>query len=235
MTAWLRFDAIRRALRAAQPADVLEMGAGEGGLGAWLAERYSYTCVEPDDRSRAKAGERLAVVGRGRALAEVSELGDDRFDLVCAFEVLEHIEDDMHALQQWRDRLRPDGWLLFSVPAHEDKYAAADRAAGHFRRYERTDLCARLEKAGYDVAMFRSYGAGLGDVLHHGRSFLVRRRPEAPTHEERSSSSGRFLQPHKRAVALTYATIAAPFRVAQVPFANTDIGSGYVVLARRSA
>src|SRR5262249_50941653 len=93
-----------------------------------------------------------------------------------------------------------------------------------------------LDKSGYDLAMLRSYGAGFGDLLHHGRSFIVSRRSEhAPTPEERSSSSGRFLQPQGNAVALAYAAIAAPFRVLQMPLAGTDIGPGYVVLARRPA
>jgi SAM-dependent methyltransferase len=236
MMAWLRFDSIGRALRTARPHDVLEMGAGEGAMGAWLAGRYSYTCVEPDDQSRAKAAERLAAAGGGRALARFSELGDERFDMVCAFEVLEHIEDDTLALEEWRERLRPGGWLLMSIPAHQKKYAAADRAAGHFRRYERADLLAKLEKTGYDTVMLRSYGAGFGDLLHHGRSFIASRRSEhAPTPEERSSSSGRFLQPQGDAVAYAYAAIAAPFRVLQMPLSRTDIGPGYVVLARRSA
>jgi SAM-dependent methyltransferase len=235
MMAWLRFDSIGRALRAARPNDVLEMGAGEGAIGAWLASRYSYTCVEPDDQSRAKAAQRLAAVGRGRALAQFSELGDERFDMVCAFEVLEHIEDDTLALEEWRERLRPRGWLLMSVPAHQKKYAAADRAAGHFRRYERADLSAKLDKTGYEVTMLRSYGVGFGDLLHHGRSFIVSRRSgHAPTPEERSSSSGRFLQPHGGPIAFAFAAIAAPFRLLQMPFAATDIGPGYVVLARRS-
>jgi len=235
MMAWLRFDSIGRALRTAHPNDVLEMGAGEGAMGAWLASRYSYTCVEPDDRSRSKAEQRLAAVGRGRALAQFAELGDERFDMVCAFEVLEHIEDDTRALEEWRERLRPGGWLLMSVPAHQKKYAAADRAAGHFRRYEQADLSALLDKTGYDVDMLRSYGVGFGDLLHHGRSFIVGRRAEAPTHEERSLSSGRFLQPTGSAIPLAYAAITAPFRILQMPFARSDIGAGYVLLARRSA
>ena len=67
--AWLRFDEIRRALGIAQPRTVLEMGAGEGGLGAWLAGSYEYTGIEPDTESRAMAQSRLAPVGRGRVVA----------------------------------------------------------------------------------------------------------------------------------------------------------------------
>lgn len=212
------------------------MGAGEGGLGAWLAAAYSYTGVEPDDRSRARAEERLAAVGRGRMLADRAELGDERFDLVCAFEVLEHIEHDVEALEEWRGRLRPNGWVLLSVPAHERQYGASDRAVGHYRRYEHDDLVTRLGKAGYEVERFDSNGIGLGHALHHARNLLVGRRASAgESNDERTSASGRLLQPHARWAALATATVAAPFRVAQLPFNGTDIGTGYVVLARRSS
>jgi SAM-dependent methyltransferase len=211
------------------------MGAGEGGLGAWLAGRYAYTGVEPDDRSRARAEQRLRAVGRGRVIADRADLEGDQFDLVCAFEVLEHIEHDVEALEEWRARLRPTGRLLISVPAHEKQYGAADRAVGHYRRYEHGDLAVRLGKAGYEVEQFDSYGAGLGHVLHHARNVLVGRRTVAgESNDERSSASGRLLQPHARWAALATATVAAPFRVTQLPFARTEVGTGYVVLARRS-
>ena len=41
--AWLRFDAIRRAIAAVAPRSVLELGCGEGAMGAWLAGRARYT------------------------------------------------------------------------------------------------------------------------------------------------------------------------------------------------
>jgi 2-polyprenyl-3-methyl-5-hydroxy-6-metoxy-1,4-benzoquinol methylase len=44
--------------------------------------------------------------------------------------VLEHIEDDAGALRAWRERLRPDGRLLMSVPLYQRRYAAADRFVG---------------------------------------------------------------------------------------------------------
>ena len=232
--AWLRFDAIRRGLRTARPNDVLEMGTGEGGLGAWLAAHYAYTGIEPDARSREVAQARLADVGRGRVVEGLGALGDQRFDLVCAFEVLEHIEDDVAALEQWRDCLQPEGWLLLSVPAHADQFGASDELVGHFRRYERADLTNRLEKTGHRVIRLSSYGAGLGSVLHHGRNMLARRGSAGPTAAERTSASGRYFQPHARLAALTCATVAAPFRLVQMPFAAGDIGTGYVVLARRS-
>ncbi|MFM8972187.1 MAG: class I SAM-dependent methyltransferase [Actinomycetota bacterium] len=235
--AWLRFDAIRAGVHAAAPASVLEVGAGEGALGSWLAGRADYVGVERDDRSRAVAAERLAALGRGRIVGDLAEVGEQTFDLVCSFEVLEHIEDDAAALRAWHDHLVPDGHLLLSVPAHVDQYGAADRLVGHFRRYDRDALAALLFATGYRVLRISSYGAGFGHVLQRGRNLLANRsldRAAAPERvEDRTASSGRWFQPGSAAAATALAAVAAPGRLLQAPFARTDVGTGYVVLARR--
>jgi len=237
--AWLRFDAIKHGLRTARPATVLEIGAGEGGLGSWLAARFDYTGVELDEQSRAAAAARIAADGRGEVYPSLDAVDHDDFDIACAFEVLEHIADDELALKQWHDHIRPDGWLLLSVPAHADHFGAADELVGHYRRYERDALRRQLDDAGFEVVRFSSYGAGLGHVLQRVRNTLAQRRlaqqrQEGDTPEERSSGSGRLFQPKRVAAAVACATVAAPARLVQAPFAGTDVGTGYVVLARRA-
>src|SRR5262249_40273963 len=114
--AWLRVDAIDRMLPPGVT-DVLEVGCGEGALGVRLAQRYRYLGLEPDQASYEVARQRLERAGRGEVRnARVETLGAQRFDLVCAFEVLEHIEDDAGALDEWAGRLREGGWLVLSVP-----------------------------------------------------------------------------------------------------------------------
>ena len=99
-----------------------------GALGAWMAAQYDYTGVELDDGVARDRRRRLAAVGRGQIVEQLADVGDRDFDLVCAFEVLEHINDDGEALEQWREYLRPGGWLLLSVPAHQAQYALVRRA-----------------------------------------------------------------------------------------------------------
>ena len=111
--------------------DVLEIGCGQGALGARLSARYSTSAWSPIRILRRGRGPFARIEGGEVRNASVATLGpEDRFDLVCAFEVLEHIEDDQNALIQWTAHLRPGGWLLISVPAHQRRYAAADELVG---------------------------------------------------------------------------------------------------------
>lgn len=235
IAAWLRFDEIRRGLSAAQPRNVLEIGAGQGGLGAWIARQYEYVGFEPDADSRAVAVGRVAVCTRARVVDELDAAFADAFDLACAFEVLEHIEDDESALAQWRSLIVPHGFLLISVPAHAARYGASDEYVGHFRRYDAPEVRALLERHGFHIVRARSYGAGLGQALEGVRNAVLRRRQSSPSRQEGTAMSGRLFQPGRGVRALVNCLIAAPFRVLQLPFARTDFGSGYVVLAQRDS
>ena len=72
-------------------------------------------------------------------------------DLVCCIDVLEHIEDDLFALEQMRDVLQPGGKLALLVPSHQFLFGEFDRAVGHFRRYSKQELVGKLTKVGFTV------------------------------------------------------------------------------------
>jgi len=234
--AWLRYELVKRMLPA-DINDVLEVGCGQGALGARLAQRYRYLGVEPDQASWAVASERISAAGRGEVRnVAVEDLGDGQFDLICAFEVLEHIEDDTAALKEWAGRLRAQGWLLLSVPAHQHRYGPFDELVGHFRRYDPGAMTALLTSSGFTVVQMRQYGFPLGYVLETGRNLIGRRRlamAAAASAAERTAGSGRLLQPSGviRGEATRWGT--APFRVLQRAFPNT--GTGLIVLARSGA
>lgn len=232
MSAWLRFGSIRQGLARAHARRVLEVGAGEGGLGAWLATRLDYVGVEPDEASRSVAIRRLKAVGRGEMLPSLDAADAKRFDTVCAFEVLEHIQDDAGALRSWRARLAPGGHLLISVPAHSTRFGLSDRYVGHFRRYDRGALHDLLEAAGFEIVQWHSYGAGLGQALDALRNALLKRRSSTSNVAEGTALSGRLFQPRSAARVVINYLVALPFRALQLPFTTTDVGIGYVVLAR---
>ncbi len=68
----------------------------------------------------------------------------DRYDVICLFDVLEHIEDDAGALEWIDDHLAPGGTVLITVPAFRFLWSRHDELAHHFRRYTRRELEALL-------------------------------------------------------------------------------------------
>ena len=232
---WMRYDLVQRMLPAGIT-DVLEVGCGQGAFGARLAQRYHYLGVEPDPTSFAVAQRRVAAVAsRGEVRnALVADIGAAQFDLVCAFEVLEHIEDDKSAVTEWAARLRPGGWLMISVPANQSRFGPWDDLVGHFRRYDPPVLAELLASCGFGDIQVRQYGFPLGYILEAGRNRIATRRlarqAASSSVAERTAGSARQLQPDGglRAAAIRYGVI--PFRVAQRSF--PDRGTGLVAVAR---
>ena len=240
--AWLRWEVVERLLPPGR-LDVLEVGCGQGGYGARLAQRYRYLGVEPDPISCATARQRVSAAGAGGEVRE-GDLSvvraEESFDLVVAFEVIEHIEDDAAALAGWAGHLRPGGWLLLSTPAWQKRFGAADEMVGHFRRYDPPVLTDRLSAAGLTDVELVHFGAPLGYLLEAGRNAVGKRRlasPAAPaaaaTMAERSDASGRTLQPSTSWTATAARLGTLPFRKLQRAFPHT--GPGLVARARKPA
>src|ERR1700680_3706808 len=64
----------------------------------------------------------------------------EKFDLVCAFDVIEHVENDRLVFGEVSRVLKQDGVLMFSVPVHADLWTEFDDWVGHARRYDPSDL-----------------------------------------------------------------------------------------------
>lgn len=230
----LRWHVVSRHVESIGPATILECGTGQGSVAARLCERAEYVGIEPDATSRAIAASR--VPPGTRLLSDIEELGDDEsFDLICAFEVLEHIEDDKDALGRWVELLSPGGHVLVSVPADPERFGPQDELAGHFRRYSTDALSSLFEAAGLVTVSVEHYGFPLGVLLEAGRTAIARRRL-ASEHEpgdmaSRTARSGRHLQPPAWAgAAIWWAT--GPFRRVQRRF--PERGPGLIGLARRT-
>lgn len=231
-SAWLRYDVVERAIPAGVKS-VLEVGCGRGAFGARIARRYEYLGLEPDEESFTVAKGRIAAVGAGEVRnVTTAELGTQTFDLVCAFEVLEHIEDDAAALRDWVSRVRPGGWLLLSVPADQHRYGPMDKLVGHFRRYSPAELTTRLNGAGLNEVSVRRYNFPLGQVLESGRNAIGQRKLTTASGSvaERTAASGRTFQPGGAVMGSVNRMGTAPFRRLQNFF--PDKGTGLIALAR---
>ena len=233
ISGWLRYEIVRRRLRLLGTRSILEIGPGVGGVAVRLARDYDYVGVEIDPESAGIVRQRLARAGRGRVVTGRPAEVEGVFDLVCAFEVLEHIEDHLGALRDWRDRIRTGGWLALSVPAGQARWGDHDVRAGHFRRYERESMLTLLGEAGYDRPEVISYGFPLLTSLQPAWDALSARAAKAPTLQERTEASGRFRQPPAWSGYVTQ-VVSLPFAFLQRPFASTRLGTGFVAFARRA-
>lgn len=71
---------------------------------------------------------------------------DSSFDLVCALDIIEHVEDDDGALSEVARTARPGGAVLMSVPLHAALWTSFDDFVGHKRRYEPAQLMSKLAR-----------------------------------------------------------------------------------------
>jgi SAM-dependent methyltransferase len=81
----------------------------------------------------------------------------EEFDVVGAFDVLEHIEEDQTVLDQLFQAVRPGGGLLLTVPQHQSLWSETDVRACHKRRYTREDLVRKVESAGFQTRRVTSF------------------------------------------------------------------------------
>jgi SAM-dependent methyltransferase len=68
------------------------------------------------------------------------------FDLVCALDIIEHVNDDDGALSEVSRIAKPGGTLLISVPLHPALWTSFDEFVGHKRRYDPSQLLAKLAR-----------------------------------------------------------------------------------------
>jgi len=234
--AWLRYDAVRRLLVGLDSRTVLEIGVGLGSVGVLLAKRLQYTGIDLDERSITAARERFERHGLDPECllhGGLEVVHGRAFDLVCAFEVLEHFEDEHATVAEWRQLVAPGGAILVSMPAGPARFGKADQKAGHFRRYSRRDAELLLTKAGFTQVRVLNYGVPAGYALEAARNLLARRQLRRPlTLEERTLASGRWLQPPSILAHATRA-VAAPLAVIQRPFMHEDMGTGLVAMGIR--
>ena len=83
---------------------------------------------------------------------------DGMFDLVCAFDIVEHVEDEDGALSELSRVAAPGAAFLLSVPLHPSHWTAFDDFVGHRRRYEPGRLLAKLAQYGFRVEQSAVYG-----------------------------------------------------------------------------
>lgn len=172
----LRESAVYDASRMWQPGHFIEMGAGTGHMAGLFSTRgFSGVCHDLSARSRAIMRDNFKDSGGILGVVDdVAELPSESFEYLFAFEVLEHIEDDLQTLRDWLRVLRTGGKLLISVPAHARKFGRSDELVGHVRRYEREQVRSLLEGAGVGNVRIINYGYPITELTRRISNRMVR-------------------------------------------------------------
>lgn len=101
----------------------------------------------------------------------------NEFDVIGAFDVLEHIEDDTKVLSQFYQATRPKGGVILTVPQHDFLWSYQDEAACHVRRYSATELKRKVINAGFEVVKITSFVSLLLPLMMVSR-FMKRSPPK---------------------------------------------------------
>ena len=165
---------LARELRGLTPGDALDVGAAGGGNTRVLIRKgWRAAALEYGAEGAQVCAERGIPVLRGDATA--LPLAPSSLDLVVAYDVLEHLQDDKAAAVSVFEALRPGGTFLVAVPVDMRLWSAHDEAVGHVRRYSREELTSLLTGAGF--------------VLEEVRSWMVLLRPAVALRRRCSSGS----------------------------------------------
>jgi len=139
--------------------EVLEVGAGVGHITALLRTLplvRKVVALEPEPLFHPHLCQILPAESVLPGTAD--QIREDSWNAIVCVNVLEHIGDDAHELKTYRSLLqRQHGCLCLFVPARQELYAPIDRDFGHFRRYDRPGLAAKLKQAGFEIMRLDYY------------------------------------------------------------------------------
>ncbi len=165
-----------------------------------------------------------------------TDLPTEQADAVLFLEVLEHLENDMVVLERLRDFVRVGGFLVLSVPAHARLWDALDEWAGHVRRYERDELREKLIRSAWEPIVIYNYGFPLVNLTRKLRALFYSRlsRRTGPTSQrEATLRSGVHPDGYVSGFGWPWAIYGRLASVMQRLFLHTDLGEGYLVLAKK--
>ncbi len=138
-----------------KPIDILDVGCGTGINFKILSKFGSVTGVDESSLAISfcqKRGIKRVIKGQAEKIPQA----DSSYDLVCAFDLIEHVEDDLVALKEFYRVCRPGGYVFILAPAYQFLWSEHDEALHHKRRYSLSDLHRKMSLAGFSLIK-RSY------------------------------------------------------------------------------
>lgn len=143
------FSSVLKRFVSANPDIALDFGCGTGGNFALLNFCHHVFGVDAHPESVSRAAEKAPVVRYSDV--EGWPVATNAVDLISAFDVIEHIDDDLKAMKMLRFSLKPAGRMIVSVPAYQWLWSEHDERLHHKRRYTAAQLREVGVKAGFEL------------------------------------------------------------------------------------
>lgn len=212
----------------------LEIGCGTGEFLAKMWSRgYRGWGIDIEDCSIQIAKNRLSNTEIKVFREDIMSV-EGSFDIVFAFEVFEHIDDDIGALRKVNQLLKDKGYFMLSVPGRKDIFSETDIAFGHIRRYEREELIQKFQKTGFKILTIWSWGLPLLSKIY---SFVAKREKKQDCNTlERTKKSG-YSRPASLFIKKAYPLYSKFFMFFKLQnlFLNSDfLNCNYLVLCQKS-
>ncbi len=129
---------------------ILNAGAGTGATSSMLKKHGTVTSLEYDKDCSLFLEEILNEKVLNASLTDLP-LDNDSFDIICAFDVIEHIKEDRTAIQEINRTLKENGYVFITVPAFKILWGKHDEVNHHFRRYRLKEVKKLLSEEGFKI------------------------------------------------------------------------------------
>lgn len=170
---------------------ILDIGCGTGNNYNWLKHWGRVTGLDTSPAALQYCRNRRAYDDLVQADgADLSSL--NQFDLITAFDVLEHISDDTEALKNWFAVLKPNGYVFITVPAYQWLFSAHDKALHHHRRYSSQGVKQKFEQAGFKTKFISPFFFFTFPMLALVRLFTKTAQPKT-SYVKTSAGVSKFL------------------------------------------
>ncbi len=153
--------------------EILDVGLGSGSLSFRLVARgFKVKGIDLSAGFVKYVNQKIKEMGIERQLAvrkdDATRLNfeNNSFDGIVCGEVLEHIENDFLAIREMNRVLKKGGICVMTVPANPGLWDFSDEWAGHYRRYQKSELKALLENNGFKVDRIEFWGFPLVRIYH---------------------------------------------------------------------
>lgn len=138
---------VRRAKGDRPQLAILNVGCGTGGTIKMLASFGETDNVDISDEA-IKYMQKLGYKKVTKVNSIYLPFKDKTYDMVCAFDVLEHIDNQIGALKEWKRVIKDDGFIIITVPAYQWLWSGHDVSLHHKRRYTVRRLTTAAKDAG---------------------------------------------------------------------------------------